>query len=143
MKIRKCWSIILLMFAFNTFASAQAWVMRHGLSAAEYQAEFEKWTAQGYKVTDPSSSTVNGRDLYAVIFGKIANSPEWVARHDMSSADYQTEFEKWTGQGFRPVLVSANDSGRYAAVWEKTDKTAWQARHGLSGQQYQDEFDRL
>lgn len=128
---------------FEKQANSPAWVARHGLSAADYQTEFTKWTGQGYKPTDVSAYTVNGKDLYAVIFDKVANAPAWVARHGLSSSDYQTEFNKWVGQGYRLTLVSANGSGRYAAVWEKTGNTAWQARHALSAQQYQDEFDRL
>jgi CubicO group peptidase (beta-lactamase class C family)/transposase len=128
---------------FEKRASSPAWVARHGLSAADYQTEFTKWTGQGYKPGDISAYTVNGQDLYAVIFEKAANAPAWVARHGLSSSDYQTEFTKWTGQGYRPAIVSANGAGRYAAVWEKTGNTAWVARHGLSTQQYQDDFDRM
>lgn len=128
---------------FEKRANSPTWVARHGLSAANYQAEFDKWTKQGYKPTDISAYTVNGQDQYAVIFEKQANAPAWVGRHGLSSGDYQTEFNKWTGQGYRLTLVSANGNGRYAALWEKTGNTAWQARHGLTAQQYQDEFDRL
>lgn len=128
---------------FEKRANTPAWVARHGLSTADYQTEFNKWTGQGYKPTDISAYTVGGQDLYAVIFEKIPNASAWVARHGLSSADYQTEFNKWTQQGYRPVIISANGAGRYAAVWEKTGNTAWVARHGLSSQQYQDDFDRM
>jgi len=117
-------------------------VARHGLSAAAYQTEFNKWTQQGYKPSDISAYTVNGQDLYAVIFDKVANAPAWVARHGLSANDYQVEFNKWTGQGYRLTIVSVNGSGRYAALWEKKNSLAWQARHAMIGQQYQDEFDR-
>lgn len=128
---------------FEKRANSPAWTARHGLSAADYQTEFNKWTQQGYRPTDISTYTVNGQDLYTVIFDKIANGPAWEARHGLSAADYQTEFNKWVGQGYRLTMVTANSNGRYAAVWEKTGNTSWQARHGLSSQQYQDEFDRL
>ena len=131
---------------FEKRANTPAWSARHGISAAEYQAEFTKWTGQGYKPTDISAYTVNGQDLFAVIFEKTPNAPAWVARHGLSAADYQTEFTKWTGQGYRLTIVSGysvNNAARYAAMWEKTGNTAWQARHGLTAQQYQDEFDRL
>ena len=128
---------------FEKRVNSPAWVARHGLNAQDYQTEFTKWTSQGYKPTDISTYTVNGQDFYTVIFDKIPNSPAWVARHGLSSNDYQTEFNKWTSQGYRPTVVSANGAGRYAAVWEKTGNTAWVARHGLTSQQYQDDFDRM
>ncbi|HEX8734779.1 MAG TPA: serine hydrolase [Pyrinomonadaceae bacterium] len=128
---------------FEKRANTPAWVARHGLNAQDYQAEFTKWTAQGYKPTDISAYTVGGQDLYAVIFEKTPNPPAWVARHALTAAGYQTEFNKWTAQGYRPVIVSANGAGRYAAVWEKTGTTAWVARHGLTWQQYQDDFERM
>jgi Bacterial tandem repeat domain 1 len=37
----------------------------------------------------------------------------------------------------------ANNSDRYAAIWEKADGPAWQARHGLTSAQYQQAFDQL
>ena len=127
---------------FEKIPNGAAWVARHGLSAAAYQTEFNKWTQQGYKPSDISAYTVNGQDLYAVIFDKVANAPAWVARHGLSANDYQVEFNKWTGQGYRLTIVSVNGSGRYAALWEKKNSLAWQARHAMIGQQYQDEFDR-
>ena len=47
MKIQKHLTIMLLMLIFSGSALAQAWVARHGLSAADYQSEFNKWTQQG------------------------------------------------------------------------------------------------
>lgn len=128
---------------FEKRANSPAWEARHNLSAADYQTEFTKWTKQGYKPTDVSTYTIGGQDFYTVIFDKIANAPAWEARHGLSATAYQTEFNKWVGQGYRLTMVSANGSGRYAAVWEKTGTAAWQARHALSQQQHQDEFDRL
>ena len=53
----------------------------------------------------------------------------WVARHGLSGAEYQAEFNKWTGQGYRLEQVSGYGVGNqvfYAAIWEK--KTAWSSR---------------
>ena len=136
-------SQVLYAALFEKRPNAPAWAARHGLSATDYQAEFNKWTGQGYIPTDISTYTVNGQDMYTVIFDKIVNAPAWVGRHGLSAADYQNEFNKWTGQGYRLMIVSANSGGRYVAVWEKTGGYAWKARHGLNAQQYQDEFDRL
>ncbi len=50
------------------------------------------------------------------------NSGAWVARHGMSGSKYQQEFNKWTGKGYRLVLVDGyevNGKAYYAAIWEK------------------------
>ena len=46
----------------------------------------------------------------------------WVARHGMTSAQYQQTFNELVGQGFRLVQVSGYEVGgtdRYAAIFEK------------------------
>jgi hypothetical protein len=44
----------------------------------------------------------------------------WAGRHGLSPAEYQTEFEKWSGQGYRLHRVRGyGDSGRFAAIWVK------------------------
>ena len=136
-------SQVLFASIFEKRINGNAWVANHGLSAADYQAAFTKWTQQGYKPTDISTYSVNGQDFYTVIFDKIANAPAWVARHGLDAAAYQAEFTKWTGQGYRLTIVAANGNGHYAGVWEKIPAAAWQARHGLNAQQYQDDFDRM
>ena len=65
---------------------------------------------------------------------------QWVARHGLAPAQYQSAFNDLVGQGYRLVTVSAYVTGggeRYAALWEKKAGPAWEARHGLSAAQYQ------
>ena len=69
-----------------TVLAPTPWVARHGMTAAEYQAEFDQWVGQGYRLTDVSGYNVNGTVRYAALWEKKAG-PEWVARHGMSSAD--------------------------------------------------------
>ena len=75
---------------------------------------------------------------------RAAENPAWVARHGLTGADYQSEFNRWTGAGYRLTSVSGyeeNGDARYAAIWRKLPGPAWQARHGLTSQQYQATFD--
>ncbi len=127
--------------------SSGAWVARHGLSSAQYQAEFDKLTGQGYKLTNVSGYSLGNQDRYAAIWEKSDNQNAWVARHGLSSAQYQAEFDKLVGQGYKLMQVSGYGVGgqdRYAAIWEKSgNQNAWVARHGLSSAQYQAEFDKL
>ena len=73
-----------------------------------------------------------------------AMAADWVARHGLTSAQYQDAFTEFTGKGFRLVSVSGYDNGRgqarYAAVWKKQGGAAWAARHGLTAAQYQAAF---
>jgi len=115
---------------------------KHGMTAAQYQTEFNKWTGQGYRLTDISGYNVGGTDFYAAIWEKTSG-PAWSAKHGMSAAAYQTEFNTMNSQGYRLVKISGY-GGKYAAIWEKSGGPAMQARHNMVGAQgYQDEFDRL
>jgi V8-like Glu-specific endopeptidase len=80
------------------------------------------------------------------IVRSIAHAGRWIARHGLSSAQYQAAFDEATGNGYRPLFVNAAGLGGqafYSAVWEHRPGSAWVARHGLNGQQYQAVFDEL
>jgi hypothetical protein len=70
---------------FEKASNAPGWVARHGLTAAQYQAEVNKWTGQGYYLTDVSGYTLNNQDYYTAVFEKPSSIPAWVARHGLSS----------------------------------------------------------
>ena len=118
-------------------AHAQAWAARHGMTGAQYQAAFNQFTGQGYRLTDVSGYNVNGTDSYAAIWVR-RNGPAWAARHGMSAGNYQANFNTFTGQGYAPALVSAY-AGKFAAIWQKS-RGAFVARHGMTAAQYQAEF---
>ncbi|MBL0336621.1 MAG: serine hydrolase [Chitinophagaceae bacterium] len=66
-----------------------------------------------------------------------------VARHGMTPAQYQTEFNDWSGKGYRVTSLcgyTRNGQELYAAIWNKISGPAWTARHGLSAAAYQDAF---
>ena len=49
---------------------------------------------------------------------------EWWARHNLTAADYQAEFDLRTGQGLTPLVVQAGGEGddtRYASVFVRDD----------------------
>jgi hypothetical protein len=126
-------------------SGGSAWVARHGLSSAEYQATFDDLVGKGYRLVDVSGYNVNGQDKYAAIWEK-SGGPAWVARHGLSSAQYQAAFDDLVGKGYRLVRVSGysvNGQDKYAAIWDKSNSPAWVARHGLSSAQYQAAFDDL
>lgn len=120
------------------------WGARHGLSPTEYQTAFDQFAAQGYRLRQVSGSVQGGDVKYAALWEKV-DGPEWVARHGLSSDDYQKAFDDYGKQGFRLVYVDGFEVGgkdQYAAIWEKSSSsTPWAARHGLSAEDYQKAFD--
>jgi hypothetical protein len=131
--------------AFWDKGQGPGWQARHGLSAAQFQQEFDSLTRQGYRLVEVSGYSVDDKDTYAAIW-EHSQGPAWVARHNLSAAQYQQEFARLVGQGYRLVGISGyavSGQDRYAAIWEKSQGPAWVARHGLSAAEYQEEFNRL
>jgi hypothetical protein len=124
-----------------------AWVARHGLTAAQYQAAFNQFTSEGYVLDWVSGYFDGSQDLYAAIWRKLQGAPAWQARHGLTADQYQASFNDVIGQGYKPVLVCGYSDGaqaRYAAIFRKiANAPAWQARHGLSPADYQTTFDQL
>jgi hypothetical protein len=66
-------------------------------------------------------------------------SVAWQARHRLTATDYQTTFNQLVAQGYRPVCVSACNTGGddlYAALWEQESGPAWVAHHAMSAGGY-------
>ena len=124
-------------------SSVAPWVARHRLTAAQYQSEFNSWTSKGYRLKHISGYAIGSAAYYAAIFEKPTTTPAWVARHGLTSAQYQTEFNLRVGNGYVLVLVcgyTVNSVDYYAAIFEKKSSYPWIARHRMTSNQYQEEF---
>ena len=122
-----------------------AWAARHGLNAAQYQAAFDDFAKQGYRPTIISGYSVGGQIKLAAVFEKKVGS-EWIARHNLTAAQYQATFDEFTKKGFYPAFINAYMSGNqelFACVFEKGNNPAWAARHGLNAAQYQAAFNEF
>lgn len=120
-----------------------AWAARHGLTAGQYQDAFDDYVSKGYRLVRVSGYGVGGTDYYAAIWEKDSGTT-WIARHGLSSGDYQAAFDEYVAKGYRLTCVSGYDRGgqvRYAAIWKKSPGPAWVARHGLTASEYQAAFD--
>jgi CubicO group peptidase (beta-lactamase class C family) len=98
-----------------------AFVARHGLDAAAYQAEFDARAAGGFRVVDVSGYNIGGTDYYAAIF-EADPGGAWVARHGLDATAYQADFDDLADQGYRLRVVSgfgSNGTVRYATVWNE------------------------
>ena len=85
--------------------------------ASAYQARFNAETSAWCR---PSFVTLNADNCYMSLFVADEIGP-WVARHDMTAGDYQTEFNKWTAKKYFPICVQAagdsEASARFAALF--------------------------
>ena len=119
------------------------WVGKHGMTAAQYQTEFNSWTAKGYRLKHISGYAVGIQARYAAIFEKPASTPVWIAQHGLTAAQYQTQFDTQTKLGYVLVLVcgyGVNNVDYYAAIFEKKTSNPWIARHAMTSNAYQGEF---
>lgn len=71
--------------------------------------------------------------------------PGWaeVARHGIPSVEYQTEFDRISKSGYRPVWVDGYDVDGdtfFNVIFRPNNGNAWAARHGLTSSAYQSVF---
>ena len=105
----------------------------HGVTAAQHQGNFNKFSAQGYRMISLSVYGAPGDARYAAVWVQ-RSGPAWVAVHGVDAAGYQTFFNNSTAKGFAPVLVSATGAPNeaiFAAVFEQGVTGGWLARHGM------------
>lgn len=122
--------------------SGGAYVTQHSMTASEFQTAFNTYTAQGYRLTRISGYTVNNVPQFAAIW-EIKSGGAWVAKHNMTASEYQTNFNTYTAQGYRLKDISGyvvNGTEYFAAIWEVGSGGAWLAQHNLTAAQYQSSF---
>lgn len=84
--------------AIRAKADGIPFIARHRLTAAQYKTEFDKNLAAGYTLNLFNGYTVQGQDFYAAIWEKRA-SVQWIARHGLTSAQYQAAFNQQSQNG--------------------------------------------
>jgi murein DD-endopeptidase MepM/ murein hydrolase activator NlpD len=109
-------------------------VSRHGIAAASFQEEFDKiWTCGYYPVWIDGYDV--GGNTYFNLICRPSKGVQWVARHAMSGASYQTEYNKWDQAGYRLLTIDSYKKGNqvaYAAVWVKDGAPEGLAYHGAT-----------
>jgi CubicO group peptidase (beta-lactamase class C family) len=102
------------------------WRVHPSDTAASYQTAFNAETQlPGYQLAGyrPAHVAISGGQIYCSLFKDDVVGP-WVARHGMTSAAYQTEFDKQKAAGFYPICVQGGGTGdntRYAAIFARQD----------------------
>ena len=97
------------------------WHVHYADDAAGYQTVFNAETSNPFY--RPTEVAVSGDHLYCSLFKDDMVGP-WVARHGMTSAGYQAEFDQQKVRGFYPISVQGGGSGsdtRYAAIFAQRD----------------------
>ena len=89
-------------------------------TATQYQASFDAETQLNFR---PAINSISEDQFYCSVF-KDEPVGRWVARHGITSAKYQAEFDKYTKEGLYPIYVDGGGSGsntRYSVVFAETD----------------------
>ncbi len=105
----------------------------HGVTAAQHQANFNTFSAQGYRMISLSVYGDPANPRYAAVWVQRQGAG-WVAVHGVDSSGYQAFFNTQTANGYVPVLVSAAGTignAVFAAVFERGIAGAWSAQHGM------------
>ena len=91
-------------------------------SASYYQQRFD---AENSGWARPAFVTLNTSAQYLPLFVDDQIGP-WQARHGLTPAGYQTEFDTWTKQGYFPICVQAagpdSSSATFAAIFAKSQR---------------------
>lgn len=89
------------------------------LTSAQYQTQFNTQTAAGRELAYLNGYTLAGTPRFSAIW--IANGPtSWVARHDLNGAQFQDQFDTWTGAGFTTRFITGYERANVAnfgAFW--------------------------
>jgi CubicO group peptidase (beta-lactamase class C family) len=102
------------------------WHVHSSDTGASYQVNFNAETQlAGYQLAAyrPAYVALSDDHIYCSLFKEDVVGA-WNARHGMTAADYQTEFNKQNAAGFYPICVQGGGSGndtRYAAIFAKRD----------------------
>lgn len=133
-----------LLFSFSECgADGVPWVSHHGLTASEYQAKFDEYAENGFRLVRVSGYAQGTEAWYAAIWEQ-RSGPPWVAVHGLTASEYQVAFDWHGGNGYRLKQVSGykvGDHTEYAAIWEQDGGPAWLAVHGATSSEYQTQFD--
>ena len=124
-----------------SLAPAPDFTTVHGVDEAAYQAFVSK-LKPGYRLTHINVHVLGGKPKFTAI--ALHDSQSYSARHNLSSAGYQKEFETQAAKGYRPVSVSGYTVGgevKFAAAWLLDTPAHYTANHGITAAQYQKEFD--
>lgn len=128
----------------GNMSPGSAEVARHGLPAEDYQCLFDQALNADYRLEWIDGFNYKGKIYFNVIFRPDVG-PAWSAVHNLNGNQYQAEFDKRKGLGYRLKHVDSYPSGNqilYAALFVK-DGVQITAYHGISADEHQNRIDQL
>jgi CubicO group peptidase (beta-lactamase class C family) len=123
------------------------WAAKHGLSAADFDAENASAWQNGLR---PQSVTIYGdaaHRTYAGVWWPNPGFVKWNVNPADPAGNYQQTFDVntllpgYTLNGWRPAYVAHASDQTYCSVFSDDVVDDWTAVHGLSATDYQTEFD--
>jgi hypothetical protein len=123
-------------------ANAKPWAAVHNLTSAQYQEEYDRRKASGFRLRQVETYPAGGQVLYAALFAKDGG-PAVRAYHGRSAAEHQKLLEAWAAEGWRARNVSVASAGGervYAGLYEKAP-AGTSVKSALSPAEYQDAYE--
>ena len=136
-------SVLMTLFSSPGFAGTP-YMTTNGMTDSQFQTETEAQNENGYRLVHVDGYDVGGTAYYAAIWEQDTGR-ELVARHRMTSAQYQTEYDEQSKNGYRLVHLDGygvGDTTYYAAIWEKKSGPKLIVRHRLTRAKFQTENDK-
>ena len=103
----------------------ETWANRHNMTDVQYQKQIDKWKKGGFRPMKVHVYDTPDGLRFLAIARKVDNDPyAWEARHDLTGKEYQQEFDKLGGDGYRPGPICGYLKGgelHFAAIWVKRE----------------------
>jgi CubicO group peptidase (beta-lactamase class C family) len=114
--------------------------VRHGLTGAQYQQEYETHVTRGRRRLALVDSYVdNGQVRYAFIM-EPGDGSKLPAYHGVTAAEHKKLFDTYTGRGFAPTsvsVVSVDGERRFSTSWAAGRVNGLMVRSTVDGREYQ------
>lgn len=103
-----------------------AYVGYHEVSSSTFQTLFDARTEEGFALDSVSVSLASPRaaHTYNGVFSKSGRTDAWLARIGVTSAEYQSQFNEFSGDGFVLHHASVAQGNVYATLWIKSGRSS-------------------
>jgi CubicO group peptidase (beta-lactamase class C family) len=119
----------------------------HGATDAQYQAWVNESNNTKTRPVFVSAVTIGNNVRFSAIAMENPGGTEWLARHDLSEAAFQKEFDSAGSKGFRLISIAIYTRGndiQIAGIWVKDgSKQRWAARIHPDSAHFQQAFNDL
>lgn len=129
------------LFIAEPASAAYGEVIVRGLTNDQYHNKFLQLREKGLMPVWIDATEMDGENYFSAISRPTTTA--WIAKRNMSSSEYQAEFDINARNGYRLTNVRSYRDGDplYAAIWRKESGPAWRAYHGKSMTNHQNLFD--